>query len=397
MDAQATIELLYIDAGGGHRATAQALEAVVREQRRPWALHCTSLTAVLDPGARFRRLTGVAPEHLYNRALARGRTFGMGLQLKLLQSMVTLSHGWMRRRLEAHWRRLRPALVVSLVPNFNRAIGAAVTRALPGTPFVTVMTDLADLPPHFWIEPGYTQHLVCGSERAVAQALAQGLDPRCIHRSSGMVIHPDFYPPLAADRELERVRLGLQPGRPTAVVMFGGQGSDAMLQIERELPDLQLLLMCGHNQALADRLRTSRARAPRAVVGFTDEVCRHLQLGDLFIGKPGPGCLSEALQVGLPVITLRDERTLPQERYNTEWLLELGAGRVLRSWQELPSAVAQILARYPDYRAAVARVDNRAVFELPRLLERILRTPPEARRDPAAAAVRPLREALHEG
>ena len=133
------------------------------------------------------------------------------------------------------------------------------------------------------------------------------------------------------------------------------------------------------------------------MVGFTDEVCRHLQLGDLFIGKPGPGCLSEALQVGLPVITLRDERTLPQERYNTEWLLELGAGRVLRSWQELPSAVAQILARYPDYRTAVARVDNRAVFELPRLLERILRTPPEARRDPAAAAVRPLREALHEG
>ena len=395
MDAQATIDLLYIDAGGGHRATAQALQAVVHEQRRPWDLQSTSLMAMLDPGDRFRRLTGVAPEHLYNHALARGRTVGMALQLKLLQSMLALGHGWMRRRLEAHWRRRQPALVVSLVPNFNRAIGAAVARALPGTPFVTVMTDLADLPPHFWIEPGYTQHLVCGSERAVAQALAQGLDPRCIHRSSGMVIHPDFYPPLAADRELERVRMGLQPGRPTAVVMFGGQGSDAMLQVERALPDLQLELMCGHNQALAERLRASNARAPRAVVGFTREVCRHLQLGDLFIGKPGPGCLSEALQVGLPVITQHDERTLPQERYNTEWLLELGAGRVLRSWQELQPAVAQMLARYPDYRAAVARIDNRAVFELPRLLERILCTAPQARHDPAG--VPPLREVLHEG
>ena len=395
MDAQATIELLYIDAGGGHRATAQALQAVAHEQRRPWDLQSTSLMAMLDPGDRFRRLTGVAPEHLYNHALARGRTVGMALQLKLLQSMLALGHGWMRRRLETHWRRRQPALVVSLVPNFNRAIGAAVARALPGTPFVTVMTDLADLPPHFWIEPGYTQHLVCGSERAVAQALAQGLDPRCIHRSSGMVIHPDFYPPLAADRELERVRMGLQPGRPTAVVMFGGQGSDAMLQIERALPDLQLVLMCGHNQALAERLRASNARAPRAVVGFTREVCRHLQLGDLFIGKPGPGCLSEALQVGLPVITQHDERTLPQERYNTEWLLELGAGRVLRSWQELQPAVAQMLARYPDYRAAVARIDNRAVFELPRLLERILCTAPQARHDPAC--VPPLREVLHEG
>lgn len=398
MSSATTIELLYLNAGGGHRATARALEQVIHEQRRPWRVQALDLMSIFDPDARFQRLTGVAPEHLYNRALARGRTFGMALQLRLLQGMVALGHDWMRRRLEAHWRRTQPSLVVSLVPNFNRAIGLAAARALPHAPFVTVMTDLADLPPHFWIEPGITQHLVCGSDRAVAQAHAQGLHPSRIHRASGMVIHPDFYPPCAADRELERVRLGLQPGRRTAVVMFGGQGSEEMLQIERALPQLQLVLMCGHNQALAERLRHSDAPAPRAVVGFTTEVCRHLQLGDLFIGKPGPGCLSEAVQLGLPVVTLRNARTLPQERYNTEWVLEHGIGRVLRSWRELEPAVDQIFARYADYRAAVARLDNHAVFELPRLLERIL----QARAAPSldawtAAEVPPLRQALREG
>jgi len=62
------------------------------------------------------------------------------------------------RLLEAHWRASRPDLVVSLVPNFNRAIGESLRRAAPGTPLVTILTDLADYPPHFWIER-QTQYL----------------------------------------------------------------------------------------------------------------------------------------------------------------------------------------------------------------------------------------------
>jgi len=396
MDKGTTIDLVYIDAGGGHLATAQALEAVIREQRRPWRVNCVNLTALLDPGARFQRLTGVPPERFYNHSLARGWTFGMGMQLRLLQSALALGDEWMVRRLAAHWQRTRPDMVVSLVPNFNRAIGAAVARALPGTEFLTVMTDLADLPPRFWAVPGVEQHLVCGSARAAEQAEALGLEPQRIHRASGMVIRTDFYPPLAIDRELERVRLGLQPGRPTAVVMFGGQGSQEMLQIERELPDLQLVLMCGHNRALADCLRDARARAPRAVIGFTRDVCHHLQLGDLFIGKPGPGCLSEAVQVGLPVLTLRNARTLPQERYNTEWVLDHGLGQVLRSWRALRPAVADVLRRLDDYRVALARMDNRAVFEVPGLMERLLQPRVARLHAGTETPVRPLREVLHE-
>ena len=56
------------------------------------------------------------------------------------------------RLLEELWRQARPDLVVSLVPNFNRALFESLRGAGPAAPFVTVLTDLADYPPHFWIE-----------------------------------------------------------------------------------------------------------------------------------------------------------------------------------------------------------------------------------------------------
>ena len=53
-------------------------------------------------------------------------------------------------------------------------------------------------------------------------------------------------------------------------------------------------------------------------------------LSDFFIGKPGPGSVSEAVAMRLPVIVERNAWTLPQERYNAEWVLEKQLGLVVR-------------------------------------------------------------------
>ena len=97
-----------------------------------------------------------------------------------------------------------------------------------------------------------------------------------------------------------------------------------------------------------------------------------MQLADFFIGKPGPGSLSEAVQQGLPVITFRNAWTMPQERYNTEWVVENGLGLVIRSMRGLRAAVHDMLARLDSFRDQVQGMDNRAIFELPELLARIL-------------------------
>jgi UDP-N-acetylglucosamine:LPS N-acetylglucosamine transferase len=126
---------------------------------------------------------------------------------------------------------------------------------------------------------------------------------------------------------------------------------------------------------LAERLRAMRSSAPRAIVGFTSQMSYFMQLSDFFIGKPGPGSISEAVQQGLPVIVVRNAWTMPQERYNTEWVEENGLGVVLDSFKVIRAGVAQLADHLELYRAQVKRIHNRAVFEIPDVLERILAAP----------------------
>ncbi|HTO58263.1 MAG TPA: hypothetical protein VMJ74_10735, partial [Pseudomonadales bacterium] len=320
-----------------------------------------------------QRVFGFEPEDVYNKRLATGFTLGLGQELKLLQRLIRLAHAAMVERLAEHWHETKPELVVSLIPNFNRALHDALALACPGVPFATVMTDMADHPPHFWIEPDLEQHLICGTDYAVAQAIAAGCPPYRVHAASGMILRPDFYAREPTDRTAERAQIGLDASTPTGLVLFGGTGSNAMKRIAQRLPTTPLILMCGRNEALAAELRAMPASAPRIVVGFTSDVARWMHLADFFIGKPGPGSVSEAVQQGLPVIVTRNRWTMPQERWNTEWIVERGVGVVHRSFRSVQAAVDEVVQRLPELRANVARVDNQAVFEVPQILETILR------------------------
>jgi len=372
MRGMKTVDLVWFNAGGGHRAAAQALEQVMLAQGRPWRVRKVNLTEVLDPTQRFRRVTGIEPEDLYNRRLASGFTLGLAQELKLLQRLIRFGHGALVQRLARHWQATQPDLVVSLIPNFNRALHDSLALARPGAPFVTVLTDMADHPPNFWIEPDLAQHLVCGTVHAADQALAAGCDPQRVHRSSGMILRPEFYFSPAVDRRAERLRAGLDEATPTGLVLFGGAGSRVMKRIAQALPATPLILMCGRNEALAQTLRELPASAPRVVVGFTPEVARWMQLADFFIGKPGPGSLSEAVHQGLPVIVTRNAWTMPQERWNTEWVREQGLGLVQRSFAGVGAAVQQLTQRLPEFQARVRAIDNRAVFEVTEILARLL-------------------------
>ena len=100
----ATIDLVYVNAGGGHRSAAVALEMAIREQCRDWQVRLVNLFEVLDPQDVFRRTTGVKPEDYYNVRLARGWTLGLAQELRILQMLIRLSHKSLVAQLRRHWQ-----------------------------------------------------------------------------------------------------------------------------------------------------------------------------------------------------------------------------------------------------------------------------------------------------
>jgi hypothetical protein len=367
------LDLIYFNAGGGHRSAATALEAVMAQSHPGWQVRLVNLQEILDSLDIFRKVANIRLEDVYNHALAKGWTLGSVLILRTMQGVIRTYHPAQVKLLTTVWAERQPEMVVSVVPNFNRAMHESLKKALPAVPFVTILTDMADYPPHFWIEK-QQQYFICGTEKAREQALAAGHDPARVFRTSGMILRPQFYEPQTTNREDDLRKLGLDPALPTGMVMFGGEGSNVMAPIAERLGNssakMQLIMICGKNEKIRRHVSALKTTNQIHLEGFTKEIPYFMSLCDFFIGKPGPGSITEAIKMKLPVFLERNAWTMVQERYNTEWVKEHGVGVVMENFSAIEGAVRRALADcdLSKMRAKAAALENRAVFEIPEIL-----------------------------
>ena len=367
------VYLMIYDMGAGHRSTANALKEVIEKRKLSWQIQVIEV---------FKEIFGTStPQYIYNNLVLKkkwARVINDPLSVPLFKLQIRFRHSAWRNLLKNYWHQHQPDLVVSLLPLVNRVLYESLQAELPGTPFVTSITDFADCPPNFWIEP-QEQLLICPSERVVKQAQSFGYPEKRIFRTSGVVIHPRFDEPMTVDRQVERQRLGLEPDLPTGLVIFGSHGSKEMMEIAQRLEQsslkLQLIFICGRNEKLARDLRNTQSRLPRFVEGFTSQIPYYMHLSDFFIGKPGSVGISEAIAMKLPVITeCNTTTTLFQERASADWLADNEFGIVVDNFRDINRAVAELIQpeNFPRYRANVEAYNNRAVFEVVDSLERIL-------------------------
>jgi 1,2-diacylglycerol 3-beta-galactosyltransferase len=377
-DGRPEVLVFVIDAGGGHRAAANALVAAAEAVETPFRLRVVNLQEVFEPLDPVRRLTGRSVETVYNALLRRSRTRHLVSLLRVFHAAIRLRRRALVERLARFLSEARPGAVLSVLPNFNGVIRDAVAASLPGSPFVVLLTDFADFPPHFWIEPGIDR-VIAGSDLAAAQALEVGLPPESIARASGMVLHPRFYPPAGPEvRARLREELRIPEDAFAVLVLFGGKGSAEVLPLSgallREDPRWHVLTVCGDNAPLHESLGPLEAAVDGRLhrFGFTDRVAELMAASDVVATKPGPGTLAEAFHQRVPVVVPRDVRTVPQERYNARLVDESCLGLVVPHWSRIPAAVAR-MQEDEDLRARIrknlaALPPNRAVFEVLDLL-----------------------------
>jgi UDP-N-acetylglucosamine:LPS N-acetylglucosamine transferase len=247
---------------------------------------------------------------------------------------------------------------------------------------VVLLTDFADFPPHFWLEPGVDLAVVA-THQAADQAAAAGIPEANVLRTSGLVLRPAFH---AVDPGPARCRLreemGFAADDLVVLLLFGGKGAPEMAPLARRLleqsVDWRLLAVCGDNPRLEAALAPVAASSGGRlrILGFTDRVPELMAAADLLVTKPGPGSLAEAFHLRLPVVVVRDRRTVPQERFNTRLVEERGLGVVVRHWKRIPEAAAALArdatARERLRRSLASLPPNRAVHQVLDRLEALV-------------------------
>lgn len=211
-------------------------------------------------------------------------------------------------------------------------------------PVVAVLTDFAAH--SFWVHGGVDQYHVATAETAASLA-AEGVPEEMIH-VSGIPVRHGFG--AAPDRAPAMAELGLDPARPTVLVMGGGLGLGPLPGVMQSLLaapyPLQTVLVAGHNQRLLARLeplvQAANGHASARLLGYVSQIDRLMAAADLIVTKPGAVTASEALALGVPML-LVDPIPGHEER-NQEALVAAGAARSLALPEQAGAAVAGILA-----------------------------------------------------
>src|SRR5258707_6935384 len=260
------VHVVFHDGGGGHRNAAVALQTVISRQQRDWQIELIQFQDLTDRLDVLRKLTGIRIQQQYNIMLQRGWTLGSTQLLRVLQLTIRIFHKPLVNLLEKSWRENPADLLISVIPHFNRQICESWTKVYPGRPFVTIITDLADFPPRFWIEPIKDQYVIAGTEKAADQARAMGHDDALIFLTSGMILRPDFYVEDNSDPVALRREMGLREGLPTAIVLFGGHGSKVMYDITQRLNAaglaLQLVFIFCRDDRQAANITNTQGKMP---------------------------------------------------------------------------------------------------------------------------------------
>jgi 1,2-diacylglycerol 3-beta-galactosyltransferase len=336
-----SILILFSDTGGGHRAAAKALigafseiaSGVRVEMFDPLVGHGTPVV---------RRLTSLYPTIIQRARPAWGAIYYSTNNRPAFNALRLGFGGGVRRLVEQRIRALDPLVVISVHPLLNHLTAGAIHRSSRHRPLITVVTDLIDL--HFgWASPE-ADLVVVPTEEAGGVVIRRGVSPRRV-RLLGFPVDLRFRPPGPGEREAVRARLGLDQGRPTLLVMSGGDGSGGLLHQVRALawgaPEWQMIVVCGRNERLRSRLARVHFRSPTRVLGFVDDMPELMRACDLVVGKAGPGAIAESLATGLPLLITS---YLPgQETANVRFVTDSGFGAYTPKPDDLRRTVEDLL------------------------------------------------------
>lgn len=290
---------LFSDTGGGHRASTNALIAAVNK------IHPEIKQEMIDVFAEcsaflniFAKLYG--PITKYSPKLW-GTLYNFLNDPKKLKTLENTAVPLIKDELAERIKLIKPDIIVSLHPMTNHIVVKSVKELKKEIPIITVVLDPITFHPA-WVCPEVNL-LIVATKQAKKLALKYGMPKEKI-RILGIPIDPRFLE--KKKKKAARKELELKENLPTILMMGGGEGSGGMgriiKEIQKNVKNIQLIVVCGKNKSLENRLKEQSFPFPIKIFGFTYEIPFLMDASDIIITKGGPGSIAEAMAKDLPMI-----------------------------------------------------------------------------------------------
>lgn len=335
--------------GGGHAASARAIERYIRAhwvdasgacQVAPVCVTVDHRSVVADAMSRFYNY--LAAEHpglyeFYHQVLIEGA---------LLEPLAPAIEAFCAELLRTY----EPDLIVS-VHSVASELFPTLERLAPELPRVTCVTDWFGGCLTGWGNPA--ADLIYSPSQANADYLAKHGAPPDKLRVGEIVLDERFGRARKLEPARARKRLGLDPDLPTLCISSSGTGKTLELleACAGMLGGLQVVVLCGRNRELAGAVQGFAAQASFRVLplAYTDEMPTVIAASDFLLTKPGPGSCAEALSYGVAVLVDARDSIMPQERGVMDHVLRTGVGLKLSRASQL----REIMRAYVDGEAAI--------------------------------------------
>lgn len=363
--------LLHSRTGGGHLRVAWTVADALTARYGDMAQ--VTLVDILAEYAPWP-LSG-AP-NWYPKVLGeRGRIYGWGFSMlngrRRVQTICHLAWPLTYPRVLRLFRDHPADIIVSFHPVPVYTISRALEWAGLSTPFIAVGTDLVVMHAA-WVAPRVQRYLVA-TEAAREQLLRHGVERERIE-VTGLPIGPQFQQVAAEDPAAVRRRLGLEPDRPTILLMGGGVGFEPLEAVARAVaaatPTAQLVVVAGQNERLRARLSAISWPGPTRIEGFVENIHEWMRAADVLVTKAGPTTIAEALTIGVPTVLWG---AIPaQETPNVHLVVQAGAGIWAPGPERAAAAVARLIADPTARRVAAGEARRLASPEAARRVADIL-------------------------
>eukprot|EP00871_Galdieria_phlegrea_P006045 jgi/Galph1/928/GphlegSOOS_G5711.1 len=394
------IFLLYGSGGGGHKASADAVEYLCKKTYPQWKVLTLNVSELA--GCEFG-------DRLYNYILQQDLSRMVGILYSVAQKFGPFLSDKFTVTLKKEWKNLpKPDIIVSFVPFLN----VSIMKSAPYAKHVTVMTDFTNTAAHPWLQD-LKQTVFCGTREAFEQALSKGYSSARLKLLSGMVVHPHFYSKSLSSNGKQPLdylyEFRFDVSYPTFLLIFGAfppfestlrlisalslrgtncttadnvdrkdkNASDQLLmeRVLKMMEAVNVICVCGKNSRLLNSINKKFCKSDGFrihAVGFTDQVPLLMRISELVISKPGPGVVAEALVSRKPLMLLADERNLmEQEKAVADWVRRHGVGKVVNSIEAAASISFEEITHLK--RNVDALPENCAVFEVVEELAKMIK------------------------